>query len=185
MTPPARPHRRRVADAPDDQAAADVRPSKSQRKRDMTDLQVLGAQLADLSPDRLAAIDMPDALRDAIEALHRTRSHEGRRRQLQFIGKQMRAADPQPLREAVAAARLGSARDALLLHQAEAWRAQLLSSDDAVTRWASRHPDSDLQQLRSLVRAARQDIAAPEQRHGRAWRDLFRYIKPWLTDETP
>ena len=35
-----------------------------------------------------------------------------------------------------------------------------------------------MQQLRSLVRAARKDAAnAPEQRSGRAFRDLFQFIK--------
>jgi ribosome-associated protein len=40
------------------------------------------------------------------------------------------------------------------------------------------HPDTDLQQLRSLIRAARKDRAqAPEQRNGRAWRELFQFVK--------
>ena len=47
------------------------------------------------------------------------------------------------------------------------------------------HPGSDLQQLRSLIRAARKDAqpaAAPgmAQRQGRAYRDLFRFIKSHL-----
>ena len=40
------------------------------------------------------------------------------------------------------------------------------------------HAGIDVQQLRSLVRAARKDVAlAPEQRSGRAFRDLFQFIK--------
>jgi ribosome-associated protein len=44
------------------------------------------------------------------------------------------------------------------------------------------HPDTDAQQLRSLVRAARRDTAglAPEDRQPRAVRDLFQFIKPIL-----
>ena len=35
--------------------------------------------------------------------------------------------------------------------------------------------------LRALIRNARKDAAlAPEQRHGRAWRELFQFIKPLL-----
>ena len=150
----------------------------------MQALQDLGEALTTLPPARLAATEMPDALREAIAEFHRTRSHEGRRRQLQYIGKQMRATDEAPLREAVAAFRLGSARDALQLHEAERWRDELVGDDAALTRWAEAFPASDLAQLRRLVRAARADAAAaPEQRSGRGYRALFQFIKPHLTSE--
>jgi len=94
----------------------------------------------------------------------------------------MRRADPEPLREAVAAMQLGRAKDALALHEAERWRSELIADDAALTRWTAAHPEADLQQLRSLVRAARKDAAAmPEQRSGRAYRDLFKFIKQQLS----
>lgn len=166
-------------DTPED-AAGGERPSKSRLKQQMHELQTLGAELAALPADRLAAIALPDALRQAIADYLRTKSHEGRRRQMQFIGKQMRLADAAPLREAVAAYKLGSAQDTLALHETERWRDELIADEAAATRWAQAYPQSDLQQLRSLVRAARKDAAAPEQRHGRAYRELFQFIKPWL-----
>ena len=157
------------------------RPSKTALKRQAHELQTLGQALAALSDAALAAAAMPESLRDAILALRRTRSHEGRRRQLQYVGKLMRDADVGPLREAVAAATLGHAHDSLALHRAEHWRVELVAADEALTRWRSEHPDSDLQQLRALVRNARKDAALPpEQRHGRAWRELFQFIKPHM-----
>ena len=40
------------------------------------------------------------------------------------------------------------------------------------------HEGCDIQQLRSLVRAARKDAAnVPEKRSGRAFRELFQFIK--------
>jgi len=165
----------------DEPGPAADRPSKTRLKQQMHDLQRLGQALAELPEPRLADTPMPDALREAIEQLRRTRSHEGRRRQLQYVGKQMRQADPQPLREAVAAFQLGSARDTLRLHEAERWRDELIADEQASTRWAQAYPQSDLQRLRSLVRAARKDAAAaPEQRNGRGFRELFQFIKPWL-----
>jgi ribosome-associated protein len=162
--------------------STDERPSKSELKRQAHDQQTLGRALAEMNEAALAAAPMPDALREAIAEYKRTRSHEGRRRQLQFIGKLMRSAEIEPLREAVAAAQLGRAHDALALHQAEHWRAELVASDDALTRWMAEHPQTDLQQLRALIRNARKDAALPpEQRHGRAWRELFQFIKPLLT----
>ncbi|MFN9102056.1 MAG: ribosome biogenesis factor YjgA [Betaproteobacteria bacterium] len=159
---------------PDD---ADSRPSKSALKRQSHDLQALGLEVADLPEQRLTATPMPDGLREAILEYRRTKSHEGRRRQLQYVGKLMRSADEAVLREAVAAARLGSARETLALHEAERWRAELIADDAALTRWMQQHPDSDAQQLRSLVRAARRDAVVPEARQPRSHRELFQFIK--------
>ena len=165
-----------------DEAGAPTRPSKTRLKQQSQDLQVLGVAVTELSADRLAAIDMPENLRDAIEQFRRTKSFEGRRRQMQLVGKLMRSADEDALREAVAAAKLGSAKETLALHEAERWRAELIADDEAQTRWMQLHPQTDAQQLRSLVRAARRDAAAstPELRQPRSQRELFQFIKPYL-----
>ena len=156
------------------------RPSKSMLKRESHDLQTLGKQMLELPDSYLKDLNMPDRLSDALQTYKKTKSFEGRRRQLQFIGKVMREVDPAPYREAVAAFQLGHARNALALHQAERWRAELLAEDDkdVVTRWADTYPETDLHQLRTLIRNARKDAAAePEKRSGRAYRELFQYIK--------
>ncbi len=161
-----------------DEAANRERPSKTQLKKAMHELQDLGEALVALPDERIAALALPDSLLSAVQEFKRTRSHEGRRRQMQYVGKLMRRVDPQPIRQAVAATRLGQAKDALTLHQAETWRDRMLESDDALTGWAAEFPGSDLQMLRSLVRAARKDAAAaPEQRSGRTYRELFQFIK--------
>jgi ribosome-associated protein len=158
------------------------RPSKSALKRQMHDLQALGLELSELPESRQAKLDLPESLRDALTEYRRTRSHEGRRRQLQLIGKLMRQADEAEIREAVAAFKLGSATETLALHEAERWREEMLASDDAITRWLTRFPDTDAQQLRSLVRASRKDALAeqPDQRRGRSYRELFQLIKAAL-----
>ena len=158
-------------------------PSKTRLKQQSHDLQKLGMALADLSDARLQRLELPERLFDAIVQYRNTRSHEGRRRQLQFVGKLMREVDDAPLREAVAESRLGSARDSLLLHQAEAWRDELLADDEALTRWMHEHADCDAQRLRSLVRAARREAALPpEQRNPRSLRELFQFIRPLLSE---
>ncbi|HRH86098.1 MAG TPA: ribosome biogenesis factor YjgA, partial [Rubrivivax sp.] len=102
---------------PDDPPALDREaPSKTQLKLQAHDLQKLGMALAELPDARLAPLALPERLLDALLQYRQTRSHEGRRRQLQYVGKLMRDVDDAPLREAVAEARLGSARDTLLLH---------------------------------------------------------------------
>ena len=157
------------------------KPSKTKLKAQAHELQALGEALVAMPPSRLKDVPMPEGLRDAIAQYRRTRSFEGQRRQLQFVGKQMRFAEEAPLRAAVDAFKLGSAKDTLALHETERWRDELVASDDALTRWAADFPGSDLQRLRSLVRAARKDAAAAlEQRNGRGYRELFQFIKPWL-----
>ena len=154
------------------------RVSKTQLKKASHDLQDLGEAVVALPDDRLDGLPIDETLLYAIRQYRKTRTHEGRRRQMQYIGKLMRRTDPEPLREAVAAMDLGHAKDSLALHQAERWREQLLADDEALTVWTQAHPQSDLQQLRSLVRAARKDAAvAPEKRSGKAFRELFKFIR--------
>lgn len=161
------------------------RPSKSALKRASHELQGLGEQLLAMPDARLASIEMPERLRDALHDYKTTRSFEGKRRQLQYIGKVLRLVDAEPLREAVAVFQLGHARNALALHEAERWRADLVGEDAGVlTRWAEAHPGSDLQQLRALIRSAKKDAAAaPEQRNGRGYRELFQFIKKDMEDQ--
>ena len=166
------------ADSAGEPGSPQQRPSKTRLKQQSHDLQSLGEALGALPEARLAALPMPDALLEALHEWKRTRSHEGRRRQLQYIGKLMRGVDAGPLREAVAESDLSRARDALALHRGERWRRELLDSDEAVTRWGAQHPGSDLQHLRQLVRQARRDAAStPEARSGRAYRELYRFIR--------
>lgn len=169
-----------------DDDAAPQRPSKTQLKQQMLQLQELGNALAELPDDRLQGLELPERLLDAITEFKRTRSHEGRRRQLQYVGKLMRSVDPEPLRAAVDAFALGSAVDAMQLHEAERWRVELVRDDEAIDRWAKAFPGSDVQRLRALVRAARRDeAAAAGQRHGRGWRELFQFVKPHVQSERP
>lgn len=82
---------RSIADAP-------LTPSKSQRKRDALALQALGAQLVALAPGRLARIELPEALREAVVAVRDMHQHGARLRQMQYIGKLMRQLDADSLR---------------------------------------------------------------------------------------
>ncbi|OYU28505.1 ribosome biogenesis factor YjgA [Kinneretia aquatilis] len=154
------------------------RPSKSQLKRESHVLQSLGEDLLTLPASRLEPLNLPEILLDALRMAKKITSHEGRRRQMQYIGKLMRRVDPEPIRQAVAAYKLGHAKDSLALHESEAWRERLLADDNALQSFIAEHAGIDVQQLRSLVRAARKDAAnEPEKRSGRAFRELFQFIK--------
>src|SRR5258708_32965657 len=76
----------------------------------MLELQALGAALVDLPESQLALLSLGDALHAAVLEAKRIRSHEARRRQLQYIGRLMREADAAPIRAALEALDSGSAQ---------------------------------------------------------------------------
>ncbi len=80
----------------------DEKPSKTQRKREMHGLQALGESLVALEDDEIDRLPIDERLADAVRAARSIRSHEGRRRQLQFIGRLMRDVDADALRAALA-----------------------------------------------------------------------------------
>jgi hypothetical protein len=96
---------------------------------------------------------------------------------MQLIGKLMRSADSSRARRR-RERQLGRARDALALHQAERWRAELIADDEATTRFAAATPAPTCSSCaRSCATRARTPRAMPEQRSGRAYRELFQFIR--------
>jgi ribosome-associated protein len=169
-------------------------PSKTELKKESSELQKLGEALLTLRGDLYEKLALPEGLHNALEELRRISSHEGRRRQLQYVGKLMRGLDAEAL-DAVRAAldeqRSGSAQQTLALHAAEKWRDELIAGDEALHDWLQVHPGTDVQQLRALIRQARKD-AAPSQddvsrgqvpRRGRAVREIFQIVREHLEQE--
>jgi ribosome-associated protein len=168
--------RRSVVDAPPADAGIE-KPSKSQRKREMTALQALGESLLRLSAAELARIDLPEALREAIAEAARISSHEGRRRHLQYIGRLMRQVDGDSVRSAIDDATGDSKRAVALMHRCEKLRDALLADDAALAGVLAELPGADAQQLRSTIRAARREhLDGRPPKHAR---QLYR----WLHDQ--
>ena len=69
-------------------------PSKSHLKRVQLDLQALGKEMTRLGDETLAKIGLPEDVLAEIVEFRRMRSFGAQRRQLQLIGKKMRAMDP-------------------------------------------------------------------------------------------
>ena len=162
-------------------------PSKTQLKAEADEKQALGEALLTLRADLMARLDLPEKLLDAIKDAKRITNFEGRRRQMQFIGKLMRPLDTEPIRAAIDEQANGSADLTLALHLAEQWRDKLIASDDALGDWLTEHPDTDSQQLRALIRQARKD-AKPEKpgeapRHGKSYREIFQLVRETLARE--
>lgn len=152
-------------------------PSKSQLKRDSHALQVLGAQLLELSDERLAKLPLDERLVDAIKLARTIRAREGLRRQIQYIGRLMRDADSESIRLALEGDQLRHRADTALMHAAERWRDRLLAEPDAVQQWLSNHPQTS-EALRDHLAGARTELAANQ--HSRHYRELFRLLRDTL-----
>ena len=158
--------------------AAAARPSKTRRKQAMHELQDLGEALVALEPSRLAALALPERLVDAIALARRITQHEGRRRQMQFIGRLMRDVDPEPIRAALAALAAVSHEDRARFAAAERWRDRLLAEEAALAEFVAAHPGADGEELARMVRDARAERAGGRPPH--RFRALFRLVSRTL-----
>lgn len=150
-------------------------PSKSQRKRDSTALQDMGAELVELSPERLKKIEMPDNLREAIRDAQRITQHGAHRRQMQLIGKLMRGIDPEPLKAALDEVKGVSAAANARQHHLEKLRERIMADDAVFAEVGRDFPGADIQQLRQLRRNALKE--AEQNKPPRAFRELFRQLR--------
>lgn len=169
--------------------------SKTDLKKHSDHLQQLGESLLTLGAAPLARLSetlgLPEKLVDALNEAKRITNFEGRRRQMQYIGKLMRRLDEDTIsaiEAAIEEQRKPSAQATLALHQAEQWRDQLIADDDALTRWLALDPQADVQHLRALIRQARKDAQATQSqerpgeavRYGKAYRDIFQTVRAAL-----
>ena len=172
--------------------------SKTDLKKHSDHLQELGENLLTLNASVMSRLQLAhglsDKLTDAVAEARRITNFEGRRRQMQYIGKLMRKLDDDTVaavRTALQEQRSGSAADKLALHLAEQWRDRLIAEDSAQAEWIAHHPGTDIQQLRALIRQARKDAPGAHDatvaqsqglapRKGRAYRELFVLVRTQL-----
>jgi ribosome-associated protein len=166
-------------------------PSRTELKKASDELQKLGEALLTLRSDLKDRLALPEKLIGALDDLKKITNFEGRRRQSQFVGKLMRNLEPetqQAIRDAIDEQHGGSAQQTLALHMAEKWRDDLIASDDALQNWLAANPDTDVQQLRALIRQARKDHTTDQDaiskglapRKGRAYREIFQLVREQL-----
>jgi ribosome-associated protein len=158
-----------------DETGAAAPPSKTRRKQAMHALQDLGEALVALDPKRLRELDLPERLVDAVIQARGIRAHEGRRRQIQYIGKLMRDVDPEPVQAALERWTSGEQQDNVRFAALERWREQVLADDAALDRFLLEFPQTDRPHLASLIRDARAERARGGPPH--RYRELFRQLK--------
>ncbi|PHM27420.1 ribosome biogenesis factor YjgA [Xenorhabdus budapestensis] len=148
--------------------------SKSEIKRDAEILKKLGTELVELSKGELERIPLDEDLLAAIELAQKIK-REGRRRQLQLIGKLLRARDPEPITTALDKLKNRHNQQVVMLHKLEELRDKLLESDSALEEVVTLYPHTDRQQLRTLIRNAKKEKAA--NKPPKSYRQIFQYLK--------
>ncbi|HWT20746.1 MAG TPA: ribosome biogenesis factor YjgA, partial [Variovorax sp.] len=106
--------------------------SRTDLKRESAELQKLGEELLGLRAGLFDALPLDEKLVDAVAEAKRITNFEGKRRQMQFIGKLMRKLEPEALeavRAALAEQNSVPAAETAALHEAERWRDRLIADD--------------------------------------------------------
>ncbi|MBI1770846.1 MAG: DUF615 domain-containing protein [Burkholderiales bacterium] len=154
------------------------RPSKSQLKREMTALQKMGQELVEQARERVKRVPMPEDVREAILICQQIKDHEGRRRQMQYVGKKMRTLDEAEIaliQKTIDSWKGASKSETAAMHALERRREKLLADDNALTELMAEHPQLDVQQLRTMIRNARKEQA--ENKPPKAYREIFQILK--------
>ena len=130
--------------------------SKTRAKAADSAKQDLGAVLMSLPPKRWAAFGLPEILIDALAEAKRITDFEGKRRQMQYIGKLMRKVDADALATAIELDDVAHRQPELVAPKPQrAWTQRLLAEDTALQTLIAELPAVDVQQLRSLLRQAK------------------------------
>jgi ribosome-associated protein len=136
-------------------------------------LQKLAEELTCLAPGQWQDLPLTPDLLEALHMWRRVGDREGRRRQLQYLGRLMREADGAAIASGLAALRDGKTRESALLQHAERLRETLVRAEGSeretlLARW----PEAR-EEIESLLDAIRLDNGPPTRG---AYRALFRRL---------
>ncbi|MDG1818594.1 MAG: ribosome biogenesis factor YjgA [Porticoccaceae bacterium] len=150
--------------------------SKSQLKRESQALQDMGSQLVEMPEGQLSKFELPENLKDAIYEARRLKNREGKRRQLQYIGKLMRTADISFIQTTLDMMDHQSQTYRQHFQQLENWRDRIIGEGaPAIEALIEKYPQADRQQLRNLQRQASRELA--EKKATTASRKIFAYLR--------
>jgi len=159
--------------------------SRSEQRRDALAVLELAHRLMEQPPARLVQLPLGEDLLKLVLTSQRITAQIARKRQTQFLAKNLRREDDEYL-EAVRAAlehdKADSRRENATLHRIEAMRDRLIAEgDDALSELLEEYPHADRQHLRQLARNAHQEKLQNRPPH--AFRELFRELRALMQPE--
>lgn len=154
------------------------KPSKSALKRRYTELQDLGEKLIGLSAEQLASLPLDPALLQAVVDASRITSNSALRRQRQLIGKLMRHADAEAIREGFEAFGAQERNDKRIFKDAEKWRDRISNEGINAMQLFFELTGCDEQEIRSLYQQYNNELSDKTRKVLR--RKLFKEIHKQL-----
>ena len=155
---------------------SDLNPSKSQRKRDMKEIQEIGKQLAEIPEYLLEKINMDSELTNAVILARRLENNKSNARLFRFIGKLLSQMDLTEIKHFIDTYNLQKQTSNTAFHNLEKWRDRLVKDGDSVLdELLVEFPDLDRQHLRQLIRNAQKEEL--QQKPPASSRAIFRYLK--------
>lgn len=131
--------------------------SKTQLKAEADAQQALGVRLSELSKDKLAKLNLPEELVRAIQETKKITANGAIRRHRQYLGRLMREIDPAPIIEQFARWDGKHTAENAYFHGLERLRERLINDPNAVSEFIAQYPQTDSQQLRTLIRNAQKE----------------------------
>lgn len=157
-------------------------PSRSDQRREALAVLDLALRLMEQGDARLAQLPLTDELRELVLASKKITAQIARKRQAQYLAKQLRREDEallHDLRAALDHDKSERLREAKALHRIEHWRDRLVAEGDAaLAEFMAAHPLADRQHLRQLARNAHREKLDNKPPH--AFRELFRELRELL-----
>jgi ribosome-associated protein len=160
----------------------EVQTSRTKRKLDDQALQDLGEALVAVTEEKLAELDLPERLRDAIMDARSISKFGALRRQMQYIGRLMREeGDAETIRGRLDAWNGVSVDETARLHLIERWRLRLLDDEKALEALIAECPRADIQRLRMLMRNTKRESEAGKP--SKSFRELFQALRETLNSQ--
>ena len=148
--------------------------SKSQIKREMHELQVLGKKLVELPDKQLGHVPISDKLREAIISA-KSMKLTALKRQVKYIGGLMPDEDSEAIRSALEKLKQPHRKEVEAFHEVEQWRDRLLQGDDMLLdELVNKYKSLERQRVCQLIRNAKKEQTL--HKPPKSARLLFKYL---------
>ena len=168
----------------DEESGEYLGPSRSEERREALAVLELASKMIEQNDSRISQLPMSAELVDLTLASKKITSQIARKRQMQFLAKQLRRQDDEVLvaiRAALDFDKTISRQETASLHRVEAWRDRLIEEGDAaLAELLNEFPSADRQHLRQLARNAKEEKLKNKPPH--AYRDLFRELRELMSE---
>jgi ribosome-associated protein len=149
--------------------------SKTQLKAEADQQQALGVRLTELPKDKLLKLDLPDEVVTAVLDSKKITANGATRRHKQYLGRLMREIDNAPILEQLARWDGKHTAENAYFHGLERWRDRMIENVDVLAEFIALYPQTDIQQLRTLIRNAQKELAATKP--PKSSREIFRILR--------